>query len=386
MPIKTKRNSKAAIAVLKSKATELLYIGMIIDDQPYKLWKLNDLSPAGVDFCNELMKAFDLGYSLEFQLPTMVDNVRQIVPLIYNLNDAENELVSTGSSVKDAVSKIIRPADIPVFEKYDKGDAVLADECGITDEFMSEIQKNADSSDVAFVEPSKEPAPVSASEPDSVAPAAPMPNPVIPVPAAPVQEPAPIPLPDSTVPPIPDEDEFFPVQTVEEPIPVEPAYITGNVPPIPPEMNPAEPAPVQSQPVQPVQNDPFGDMFPPVSSYTADQPQSAPQPVPRPASVTGGTPIVPQPAYAEEANDAEGEMAYCVNGHKTPKRGKFCIHCGAKVLDFASEPHPQNRIILNSPYDAPVSDVGTIETSDYDGYQEPSVMSGFLSSYKQQKR
>lgn len=393
MPIKAKRNSKAAIAVLKSKATDLLYIGMIIDDQPYKLWKLNDLSPAGVDFCNELMKAFDLGYSLEFQLPTMVDNVRQIVPLIYNLNDAEAEEANTGSSIKDAVSKIMRPADIPVFEKYDKGDAVLAGECGITDEFMDKIQKNADSSDVAFVVPAENSEPsnltpieesVSVFEPAPEVPVEPVPAPVIPIPAAPISEPAisSIGLSDSSVPSIPNEDEFFPVQTIEEPISVEPVYPDSNaayldVPPMPPEMtNSAAPASAHTQPqaVQPAQNDPFGDMFPPVKSYASVQPQ--------PASVTGGTPVIPQPVYAD---DTEEDMAYCINGHKTPKKGKFCIHCGAKVLNFASEQPPQNRVILNNPYDTPVPNVETADVSDYGGYQEPSVMGGFLSSYKQQK-
>lgn len=412
--MKAKRNSKTAIAVIKSKATGLLYIGMIIDDQPYKVWKLNDMSPAGVDFCNELMKAYDLGYSIEFQLPTIVDEQRQIVPLIYNLNDAEEEKASDGTSpIKEAVGKLLKPADVPVFEEYDKDDAVISDKCGITDEFMEDIQSNADSSPVEFVDSSKAVSEVPTEEAPIVpAPAPIAPTPIIPAPApvAPESVIAPVPEPvvesdpssvavspvnqqpivpqgnaefqnaDLYVPQIPPEDEFFAASvsvepTIPEDLCVDPPQQPTAAPSSPfglsikSEPKPA-PAPSSTEP-----EDPFSDMFPPVTNKAAIVPEVVPATTP--VSVTGGTPIMPQAASDEE------EMAVCINGHSTPKKGKFCIHCGAKVLDTLSDSQPPvNRTILNNPYDAaPIS-----ASADNAPEHQEAPANNFLNSYIKSKR
>lgn len=148
---KPKRNSKASIAIIKSKNTDILYIGMIIDGQPYKVWKLDDFSPAGIDFCNQLMKAYDLGYEIECQLPVISNNQRQIVPCIYNLNDSVEE---NKTPLQEKIEKIIPPPNIKQFDSYEKEDAVLADQCGINDEYLDEAKKNIEDNPekVAFTE------------------------------------------------------------------------------------------------------------------------------------------------------------------------------------------------------------------------------------------
>lgn len=403
--MKAKRNSKTAIAIIKSKATGLLYIGMIIDDQPYKVWKLNDMSPAGVDFCNELMKAYDLGYSIEFQLPTIVDEQRQIVPLIYNLNDTEEEKTSDSSSpIKEAVGKLLKPADVPIFEEYDKDDAVISDKCGITDEFMEDIQNNADNSPVEFVDSSKAVSEAPAEE-VPVVPAPVIPAPVAPAPVMtpvpePVVEPEPAPvaaLPvnqqptatqdnvefqnvDSYVPSIPPEDEFFASSVSIEPTipedlcadaPQQPAAAPSSPFGLSIKSEPkSDPVPSSAEP-----EDPFSDMFPPVANKSAIAPEVIPTPAP--VSVTGGTPIMPQTASDEE------EMAVCINGHSTPKKGKFCIHCGAKVLDTLSDGQPLvNRAILNSPYDAAPISASADNAPEY----QKAPANNFLNSYIKSKR
>lgn len=344
---------------------------MMIDDQPYKVWKLDDLGPAGVDLVNDLMKVYDLGYEIEFQLPTIVDNVRQIVPLIYNLNDVTPAEDEKSDSIKDIVGKIFKPADVPIFEKFDQESAVLGEQCGVTDEFMEAAKANIDSSPVAFCDevPKQEPAEVPCDSQEPVVPTAQSASvSADPVPESDIQE-----MYGSEIPPIPSDEEFFPV-----------AESYDDIPPI-------VPAPVSST----VESDPFSNMFAPNASHPVQPIPSAPAYQPEPVAsqpvvynpiLAAAQPVhpasyAPEPYVQQPAPVLDDEMAYCINGHQTPKRGKFCIHCGARVIESApASPQPDQYDDADMfPPNIPVQEPVTQESTS----QSPS---SFLASYLKQKR
>ncbi len=150
--MKFKRNSRATISILKSKNTGILYLAMLIDETPYKVWKMSDLSPAGLDFINEIMKAYDLGYILTTQLPTSVDGVRQIVPYVYSIDDGEK---APDNIIKKISDKIVPPPKISDTYNPEEEGAVIKEECQITCETIAKMAEEfvPDESEVIFAHP-----------------------------------------------------------------------------------------------------------------------------------------------------------------------------------------------------------------------------------------
>lgn len=149
------RNSTACVAIIKSKNTETVYLSIILDDQPYKVWKMSDLSPAAIDFCNELLQAYDLGYNITCQLPETKNGKRRIVPAYYNLDDEP----SSGNAIANAIKKIFPTPSVKQFSEDDiaNEETIISDECGITEDFHPAEPKQADVifEEVAEPEPEK---------------------------------------------------------------------------------------------------------------------------------------------------------------------------------------------------------------------------------------
>jgi len=141
---KAKRNSKASVAIIRSKTTEKLYLAMLIDEHPYKVWNMSDLSPAALDFINELMRAYDLGYTLETQLPTVVEGVRQIIPYIYSLDDdspAEGAENPSKNAIKKLIEKISPSPEISSTYNAECDNAVIRDKCDINNDTVKEMEQ-----------------------------------------------------------------------------------------------------------------------------------------------------------------------------------------------------------------------------------------------------
>lgn len=97
---KTKPRENLEIRLCKSYDTGKLYIGLFNKETPLKYWNYDDISPAGIDILNELIKGYDLGYDITFQFPQNKGEKKVLVPRIVKMYN-EPETPKTKKNVEE---------------------------------------------------------------------------------------------------------------------------------------------------------------------------------------------------------------------------------------------------------------------------------------------